>query len=303
VREHVALTVVFALLGAFLYALSNVLEQSVAETVPDEHALRPSLIVRLAPHRRWVIGFVSDAGGFAASAAALAFGAVVFVEPILSLGLLISLLLGVVIGHRNLRGHDWAAAAMLCAGLSLFLLVTSPTGGRDVVPASRWFVAAPCIGAVVFACVVAARGAPRAPRSALLGIGGAIAFATSAIFTKAFVHYLGDGLFAWAPHWEPYAMAVAILVGFLLVQSAFQAGSLAAAVAGIEATEPVVAVVLGVALLDERVATHGALEVTAMIVGAVAVIWAVVVLAHVEDRMVAPPPVRGELDASRHRPA
>ena len=35
VSEHVALAVVFALLAAFLYALSNVLEQGVAETMPD----------------------------------------------------------------------------------------------------------------------------------------------------------------------------------------------------------------------------------------------------------------------------
>src|SRR6478735_6889262 len=116
VSENVALAVVFAMLAAFLYALSNVLEQSVAETMPDEHALRVSLITRLARQPRWVTGFVSDAGGFAASAAALAFGAVVFVEPILSLGLLISMLLGAVIGHRNIRAPDWIAAAVLCAG-------------------------------------------------------------------------------------------------------------------------------------------------------------------------------------------
>jgi len=295
-NQNVALTVSFAMLAAFLYALSNVLEQSVAETMPDEHALRPSLIVRLAQQRQWVIGFVSDAGGFAASAAALAFGAVVFVEPIQSLGLLISMLLGAVIGHRNIRAHDWAAAATLCTGLALFLLVTSPTGGRALVPVSRWIVAAPCIAAVVLACVAAARGSSPGPRSALLGIAGAIAFAASVVLTKAFVHYLGEGLFAWVPHWEPYAMAVTILTGFLLVQSAFQAGSLAPAVAGIEATEPVVAVVLGVALLDERVASHGRLGLVAMIVGAVAVVWAVVVLAQVEDRRTVGPDVAPQRD-------
>jgi drug/metabolite transporter (DMT)-like permease len=283
VSENVALAVVFALLAAFLYALSNVLEQSVAETMPDEHALRVSLITRLARQPRWVIGFVSDAGGFAASAAALAFGAVVFVEPIVSLGLLISMLLGALIGHRNIRPHDWMAAAVLCAGLSLFLYETSPTGGRNIVPPLRWTVAAPCIAVVVLACVVAARGSSRGPRSALLGIGGAIAFAASVILTKAFVHYLGDGPFAWAPHWEPYAMAVAILVGFLLVQSAFQAGSLAAAVAGIEATEPVVAVILGIVLLDEHVAARGRFGVLVLVVAALAVVGALVSLAHVED--------------------
>ena len=201
-----------------------------------------------------MIGFVSEPGGFAASAAALAFGAVVFVEPIISLGLLISMLLGALIGHRNLRRHDWIAAGVLCAGVSLFLYETSPTGGRDLVPPLRWAIAAPCIAVVVVACVVAARGSSSGPARHAARHRRPVAFAASAMLTKAFVHYLGEGPFAWAPHWEPYAMAVTILLGFLLVQSAFQAGSLAAAVAGIEATEPVVAVVLGVVLLDEHVA-------------------------------------------------
>src|SRR6185369_4193245 len=152
-----------------------------------------------------------------------------------------------------------------------------------VVPPLRWAIAAPCVAAVVLACILAARGSPSAPRSALLGIAGATAFAASAVLTKVFVHYLGEGPFAWAPHWEPYAMAVAILLGFLLVQSAFQAGSLAAAVAGIEATEPVVAVILGVVLLDEHVATHGRTGVVVLVGAAIAVVVALVALAHVED--------------------
>src|SRR4051794_35630335 len=61
VSENVALAVVFAVLAASLYALSNVWEQSVAETMPDEHAPRVSLIPRLARQPRWLTGFVSDA--------------------------------------------------------------------------------------------------------------------------------------------------------------------------------------------------------------------------------------------------
>ncbi len=67
----------------------------------------------------------------------------------------------------------------------------------------------------------------------------------SAVLTKTFVHYLGQGLFAWVPHWEPYAMALAIGIGFVIGQSAFQAGSLAGSVAGIEAAEPIASVALG----------------------------------------------------------
>ena len=281
--RQVALAVGLSLIAAFLYALSNVLEQSEAETVPREHALRPGLLVRLAHRRRWLLGFASDVGGFVTSAGALAVGAVVFVAPLLSMGLLFSLLLGAIIEHRHVTAAGWRAAVMLCAGLSVFLYETSPTGGRHTAHASVWIVAAPCIVGAVAVCVTLAAGTAGASRGALLGIAAAIAFATGAVLTKAFVHYLGDGILAWVPHWEPYAMAIAIPAGFLLVQSAFQSGSLAATVAGIEATEPIVSVCLGVALLHERIALDGPGAALAIALACVAVVWAVVVLAHVEE--------------------
>jgi hypothetical protein len=281
--RQIALAVCLSLVAAFLYALSNVLEQSEAETVADEHALRPGLLLRLARRRRWLLGFASDAGGFLTSAGALAIGAVVFVAPILSMGLLFSLLLGAAIEHRHIPAAGWRAAIVLCIGLSVFLYETSPTGGRPTAPASVWLIAAPCIAGALAVCIALAAGTSGAVRGALLGIAAAIAFATGAVLTKSFVHFLGEGVFAWVPHWEPYAMAVAIPVGFLLVQSAFQAGSLAASVAGIEATEPIVSVCLGVALLHERIAVDGTAAALAIAVSCVAVMWAVVVLAHVEE--------------------
>jgi drug/metabolite transporter (DMT)-like permease len=279
----VALAVGLSLIAAFLYALSNVLEQSEAETVPHEHALRPSLLIRLAHRRRWLLGFASDVGGFVTSAGALAVGAVVFVAPLLSMGLLFSLLLGAAIEHRHVPATGWRAAIVLCAGLSVFLYETSPTGGHPTARASVWLIAAPCIIGAVAVCIALAAGTAGAVRGALLGIAAAIAFATGAVLTKAFVHYLGEGVLAWAPHWEPYAMAVAIPAGFLFVQSAFQAGSLAASVAAIEATEPIFSVCLGVALLHERIAVDGPGAALAIAVACVAVVWAVVVLAHVEE--------------------
>ncbi len=274
-----------ALLAAFLYALSNVLEQGEAERVPDAYALRPSLLVRLAGRPRWVLGFAADAGGYAASAAALSVGAVVFVEPIQSMGLLITLFLGSAWRRRRVGASDWWVAILLCGGLSVFLYETSPTQGLDVVPPSRWLVAAPAIVGAVMLCIAGARVA-RPARGACLGVAAAILFAVSAVLTKAFVHYLGVGILAWVPHWEPYVMALAIVTGFVMGQSAFQAGSLAGSVAGIEAAEPIASVALGVGLLDESVSIGTPVQAAAVILSVVTVVFALVMLARSEGRLV-----------------
>src|SRR4051812_41424818 len=97
---RVAITVGLALLAAFLDALSNVLEIAEAEQVSETHALRASLITSLARRPKWLIGLLCDAGGFFAMAGALSLGAVAFVQPILAMALLMSLLLGSLLQRR-----------------------------------------------------------------------------------------------------------------------------------------------------------------------------------------------------------
>jgi drug/metabolite transporter (DMT)-like permease len=282
---RVALTIVLALTAAFFDALSNVLEIAEAEQVSADLSLRPSLITRLARRPRWLIGLACDALGFASMAAALALGAVAFVQPILSTALLMSLLLGSLMQHRVFRRNDWVAAFVMCAGLGTFLYEVPPRGGRDVVPIARWVIAGPAIAGAVFLCVAGAQVARGPVRAALLGAASAIAFASSAILTKAFMHYLGEGIFAWVDHWEPYAMAVVIITGFVVMQSSFQTGHMAASVAGMQAPGPVVSVVLGAGLLDETIKVDTVAQVFLVVVSLMAVVGAIIELAQAESRL------------------
>jgi drug/metabolite transporter (DMT)-like permease len=282
---RVGLTIVLALIAAFLDALSNVLEIAEAEQVSEDLSLHPRLITTLGRRPRWLIGLALDGGGFAAMAAALGLGSVAFVQPILALALLISLALGVRLHDRNVRPIDWAAALVLCGGLATFLYEVPPRGGRDLVPAARWVIAGPTIAGVVFLCVISAQVSRGPTRALLLGVAASIAFATSAVLTKAFMHYLSQGIFAWVPHWEPYAMGGVIIAGFVVMQSSFQTGYLAASVAGLQAPGPVVAVVLGVGLLDEQISVETAAQIFMVVASLTAVVVAIVMLAQAESRL------------------
>jgi drug/metabolite transporter (DMT)-like permease len=282
---RVALTIVLALTAAFLDALSNVLEIAEAEQLSESLALKPRLITTLARRRKWLIGLLCDAGGFFAMAAALGLGSVAFVQPILAMALLMSMLLGSLLQHRIILAAEWTAAALLCAGLAVFLLEVPPRGGRDLVPFSRWVIAGPAIAGAMFLCVAGAKLVRGPVQSLLLGIGASIAFATSAVLTKAFMHYLGQGIFAWAPHWEPYAMAGVIIAGFVIMQSAFQTGHLAASVAGLQAPGPIVAVILGAKLLDETISVDTAWQAFVVVVSLTTVVASIVMLARAESNI------------------
>ena len=129
------------------------------------------------------------------------------------------------------------------------------------------------------------RWRPRRPEHdalALLSAGAGCAFGVSAVLTKAFVHYLGQGPLAWVPHWEPYGLAVSSIGGLLLAQSAFQTGALAAAVGAEQVLQPLAGVVLGVALLGENVSPADPLQRLAAVLALAAMLGSVVILARVE---------------------
>jgi drug/metabolite transporter (DMT)-like permease len=287
VSLEVALAIVLALVTAFLYALSNVLELTEAEQVPDEYALRVGLMTRLVRRPRWLLGLLADVFGYASQAAALALAAVVFVEPILALAIVISLILGAAMTKRRLRPGDWASAAVLSGGLALFLYEVPPTGGHEFVPTDRAAIAGPITAAVIVACIAAAKPSRGAPRAAFLGVAAGISFGAAAVLTKGVVQYLGDGIFAWIPHWESYALAAASIGGVIVGQSAFQTGALAASVGATESTAPIAAAILGLVLLDERVSFDSASQIAAVVISVCMILFGIAALARAEERVVA----------------
>ena len=271
-----------AVVAAFSYALSNVLQQHEAEQLPETETLKLGLLAKLAHRPRWLVGMGADVGGYVFEALALGTGTLVLVEPILATSLLLSLFLGAAINHRRIERAGWGAAVVLALGVTIFLLLVAPTRGADIAPEHAWLVAAPPIIAFVLVCVGAARAASGSIRAVFLGLAAGTLFGTSAVLTKAFVHYLGGGIFNWVPHWEPYALAVSSISGLVLSQSAFQTGGLAAAVGAEQVMQPLTGVALGMGLLDERLALPGGLEKFALLAALFSMAWGVLTLAHVE---------------------
>jgi drug/metabolite transporter (DMT)-like permease len=282
VSVPVAGAVALSILTAFCYALSNVLELMEAEKVPDEYTLKLSLLARLARRPRWLLGAACDVVGYVAQAAALALAAVAFVMPIVASGILIALLLGAVLMRRSVRPTDWIAAIVLSIGLAVFLHEVLPTGGDDLAPAGRWIIAGPSIVVGIGVCLVCARGTRGPPRAALLGIAAGISFGVAAVMTKAFVHYLGQGAFAWVDHWEPYMLAVTSIGGLVIAQSALQTGALGAAVGSSEALIPITAASLGLGILNEQIDARGVGWV-AVGTSVAAIVWGIVQLARGEE--------------------
>ena len=78
-------------------------------------------------------------------------------------------------------------------------------------------------------------------------------------------------------HWECYALAIAGVVGFVLQQVSLGTGGLAPSVATVSVANPVVGILIGILLLDERLERPAWHVVVAVVGLALALVGAVVI--------------------------
>ena len=245
------------LAAAALYALTSVLQQSAAATVPHHRSLRPSLLLELLRRPRWLLGNLAEVVAFVLHFVALRHGSLLLVQTVLVAGLLFALPMAAALVHQRLRPADWLWTVVLVAGLSVFIGVAQPSAGRDEASGRAW-VAVLVVGlGIVGLLVVRAPRRPCGARATYLGTACGVLFGVNAAITKASGHLLEKGVVHALSSWEPYALAVSAGIGFLLAQSAFQAGPLAASLPMLSIIDPVAAAVIGVLAFGERLSGSG----------------------------------------------
>jgi len=250
--------VVLALAASFCTATSSVCQRLGAATAPGGERLSPKLLLYLVRQPIWVAGIASMILGFVFQVAALHYGDLALVQPILATELLFVFAYMAIVGANRVARHDWLAAAAMAAGLGVFLFTASPSGGHLHAPAaSWWFAGISAIGLAAVATIMAftplRRGAPPSParKAATLGVATGISWGFVAAVIKELSSHTGSGFDIFLT-WSPYALVGVGAASMLLSAHAFQAGPLAASQPGFTIVDPLVASLLGVFIFEEH---------------------------------------------------
>lgn len=264
------MVVAFALGAGLCYALGAVIQQRVASAQPPELALRLSLLIALVRRPEWLFGVLLDASAYALEAAALGVGAVIVVQPLLVSGLLFALPLSALGGTRRPGAPEWIEAAVVGAGIAIFVVVGAPEGGSSDAPLAGWLVVfALCLG-LAGGAVIVTQGAPSHYRALGLAVATASCYACTAALTKTVVDGLADdGLVAALGSWPTYALGAFALLALLLNQSAFQAGHLVASLPALTAVTPLLSSIIGLTLFGEHLGATGPVAVAVTVVAGV----------------------------------
>jgi drug/metabolite transporter (DMT)-like permease len=276
------LAVFFGVLAAIFMAIGIVVRQRATTDVPPEKGVSTVMLATLVRRPLWWAGTAAAVAGYGFQAAALAFGSLLLVQPILVSALLFALPLSARLAGRRVTRGEWIWAILLTLSLSVFVALARASSGDYSTSLSASALTAVVCTAAVIGLVVLATRMRDWRRAVLFAVAVGVLFGVVAVLTKLVMHMLADGdvrdLFT-----TPvlYLLVVLGVLATLLQQSAFHAGSLQTSVPTMLVLEPVVAVVLGAVLLGEHPSVTG-LEPIALAAAAVVMTAATVALGREE---------------------
>lgn len=246
---------VLALLAAFLFALAATLQQKGALGMGEVSLGSPKSLLALATQTAWLIGTVALLVGYVLQAAALDRGRLAVIQPLLVMTIVFALPLGYWLTSQRVGRTEVVGACVVVLGLAVFMVVGEAAEGRDNAPANEWAIVTVSLAIVsVVLVVLGGRGSP-GRKAGLYGAAAGILFGLSASLCKPTVEILhDDGIGSVLQSWEFYAFALAGIIAFVIQQVSLATGRLAASVATVSVFNPLVSILIGTLLLQERLA-------------------------------------------------
>ena len=258
-----------ALIAAFLFAVAATLQQKGALNLDGVSLANPMSLVRLVGQRMWLLGTVALLIGYLFQAGALDRGRLAIIQPLLVTTIVFALPLGWLLTNQHIGRREVGGALVIVLGLALFAIYGHPAGGNENAPNNEWAVAIIALGVICALLLVLGRQGTPTRVAAVYGTVAGILFGLSAALTKPTLDMLHQSVGEMLSHWQCYALAVAGVLGFVLQQVSLGTGRLAPSVATVSVANPIVGVLLGVLIFDERLsrpAWHVVVAVLALLV-------------------------------------
>ncbi len=247
-----AVAAVLALFAAFSFALAATLWQRASMDAGVGPGDTRGL-VGLLTNGVWLLGLAAQGLGVALQAAALDRGRVAIIQPLLVTSIVWALPLGYVLTDQTITRRHVAGASIIVVGLAVFATVGDPAAGVDNAPTSDWISALLVIAAVCIALIILGGRGGLGTKAAVFGATAGTLYGVSATLMKPVVEtWHAGGLGDLLGGWQFWVMAGAGLAGFYFQQVSLATGRLVTSVATVSVVNPVVSVLLGALVLQER---------------------------------------------------
>jgi drug/metabolite transporter (DMT)-like permease len=286
-------SVLLALCAAFSNAVYVTTQHLASTSGRSARASGMRLVFSLLRSPLWLFGWVAALGAFAFQAGALNHGELSIVQAVLVTELVFGLALRRAWIGQAVSSRAWAAAALTCAGLAVFVLADEPQGGSPSPSTHEWLIVVGAFGGAAGVMALAARaGGSASRRAALYAAAAAVVWALVATFIKTATETLTQsGVAAVFGDWPVYALAVGGVAGVVLVQAALHVGPLSVSQPLLVILDPTVSVLLSILLFQERY-TGGPAAIVASLLGFLVMCAGVIALTRAAPPTMLPGPPR-----------
>lgn len=257
------IVIALSLSAALVFAMSTSLKHVSAGQVPDALNLQRRSLGRFIratiSHRLWLAGIGCDALGLTLQVVALHLGALSIVQPLLLTSLLFALVIRGRFEHQHVTGQQAFWALVLIGSLGGFvLLAANPAATADESVGRIPAAIAGSLGlALVLTCLALSRRLRHGRRrAAILGVAVGTIYAATAALIKAATAIGARNPLDLFSSWQLYTVLAVGAAGLVLSQLTFQAGPLTASLPTTATVDPLLSIVIGVVVYDERI-RHG----------------------------------------------
>jgi drug/metabolite transporter (DMT)-like permease len=273
----------FAIVAAASFALAATLWQR-ATMGSGVQGGNPKAFAKLLTNWVWLVGLGAQIVGVVLQAAALDRGRVAIIQPLLVTTVIWAMPFGYFLTSQTITRRHIVGAAIIVTGLAIFVSFGDPAGGVDEAPISAWLSAFLVLGVICIGLLLFGRRGGLSLQAGIYGATAGILYGVSATLMKPVVEQLHtDGVVSVLQSWELWVMAIGGLGGFYVQQISLATGRLVTSVATVSVANPVVSVMLGVLVLQERLDQPPAWHAVLAVAGLALALFGAVLVASATD--------------------
>ncbi|MEV7983586.1 DMT family transporter [Streptomyces sp. NPDC086519] len=238
---------VCALAAAICFGTATVLQAVAARAAGDGAGGEAALLLRAVRQWRYVVGLGLDGLGFVFQILALRSLPIYAVSAALASSLAVTAVVAARLLRVRLSGVEWAAVAVVCAGLAMLGLASGPEGDRAGSATLKWVMLGTAAGVLLLGLAggrLTGRG-----RALVLGLGAGFGFGVVEVSVRL-IDTLRPAELLTNP--AVYALLIGGGAAFMLLTSALQRGSVTTATAGMVIGETIGPAAVGVVWLGDR---------------------------------------------------
>ena len=257
-EHHTYYYIPLTLLAALGFAAAAVLQQEEAGRQHSDGGPEASLVFKLAQQPLWLLGMLVYILAYGFQVWAVSLGPIVVIQPLIAAQLVFALVLGMLIQGRHASLREWLGAVAVTAGLAGFIVGTDPSAGNPDPSLMGWGISTGVVGVSTLIAIVLGWWTTGGARSGWYGAAAGLAWGLMIVLMKTVTYRLDahtgadSALLTMFTEGYVYGLVATAIGGFLLLQTAFQAGALTQALVAYTICEIIIAVLLGILLFGEH---------------------------------------------------